>query len=599
MAAKKGWIIFFVIFGLFALMGVTFIFAIRAALDDQPIVKKDTVLKITLAGLISEHFPQDALSREFEDANLQMNDLLGGFAKAKVDDRIPGAFLVIHGLDIGWAKAQEIRQAIIDFKSSGKFVNVFMEGCDEQSYYVACAADAIYLQPNSFVEFNGFASEVPFLKRMFNKLGMEPQVDNIGEYKSAGDILKRETMSDAHREATNALLEDIYDEFVQVVCERRGLGRAAFEALLDRGVYDAEEALSEKLVDDLKYETEVVELMKEKVYTESTNSRDRSLTTMSIQRYAKVPPEEVGLAEGAKIALVYGIGSIVSGDGGVDPLFGRSMGSSQIAEMLQTVRKNTAIKAVVFRVDSPGGSALASDVIWAEIEKLQKEKPVVVSMSDVAASGGYWISMGSDAIVAQPTTITGSIGVVGAIFDMSETYDKLGINWATVKTNPYADFLTDKRPIKEAEWQEFKKQTADIYSTFVTKVAEGRGKTWDEVDGMARGRVWTGKRALELGLVDSLGGLDVALAIAKKKADLSADAATQWVIYPQPKGFVESVMEKFGTRLVRLMRPQLSDWALVESLPGEMKSALQQLAIFQRFRNGEVLAIEPQVPVVR
>lgn len=599
MAAKKGWIAFFVIFGLFMLMGVMFVFGIRAALEDKPIVKKDTVLKMNLAGLIAEHYPQDALSKEFEGANLQLHDILSGLAKAKVDDRIPGIFLVVNNPGIGWAKAQEIRNAIKDFKTSNKFVTVFMESCDEQAYYIACAADAIYLQPNSYVEFNGFASETPFLKRMFNKLGMQPQVENIGEYKSAGDILKRESMSDAHREATEALLQDIYNEFVQVVCERRGLERAAFEALLNRGVYDSEEALAEKLVDELKYETAVEDELKEKVYgAEATDNNTRGLTTISIQRYAKIPAEEVGLAQGSKIALIYGVGTIVSGDGGVDPFFGRSMGSDEIAKMLQTARKNTAVKAVVFRVDSPGGSALASDVIWAEIEKLQKEKPVVISMSDVAASGGYWISMGSDAIVAQPTTITGSIGVVGAIFDLSETYDKLGINWATVKTNPYADILTDKRPLNDDEWKVFKKQTADIYHTFVKKVAEGRGKTWDEIDLIAKGRVWTGKRALEYGLVDSLGGLDAALAIAKKKAGLAAEASTQWLVYPQPKGFLESVIEKVGARVVRMISVP-SDWTLIRNLPNETRLALQQLAVLQRFRNGEALAIEPQAPVVK
>ncbi len=599
MAAKKGWIIFFVIFGLFVLMGVAFIFAIRTALQDKPLVKKDTVLKLTLAGLISEHFPRDAVAREFEGANLQLHDILSGLAKAKVDDRVSGALLVIHTPDIGWAKAQEIRRAILDFKSSGKFVTAFMETCDEQAYYLACAADAIYLQPNSFVEFNGFAAETPFLKRMFNKLGMQPQVENIGEYKSAGDILKRESMSDPHREATTALLQDIYDEFVEVVCARRGLQRPAFEALLNRGLYDSEEALAEKLVDELKYESDLEDLLKEKVFGAPTgDSKTRSVNTIAIQRYNKIPAEEVGLAQGSKIALIYGVGAIVSGDGGVDPFFGRNMGSGEISELLETARKNTAVKAVVLRVDSPGGSALASDVIWAAINKVKKEKPVVVSMSDVAASGGYWISMGSDAIVAQPTTITGSIGVVGTVFDLSKTYDKLGINWATVKTNPYADILTDKRPMSNEEWKVFKTQIADVYHTFVKKAADGRGQTWDEIDRVAKGRVWTGKRALEFGLVDTLGGLEAALAIAKKKVNLAADAPTQWVVYPQPKGFVESLMEKIGARVAK-MTSLPNEWALIRNLPAETKLALQQLAILNRFWNGEILAIESQVPVVK
>jgi protease-4 len=600
MTKKKGWTILLVVVGLFFLLGVMFFLGIRAALEDKPVVKKDTVLKIDLAGLITERFSQDPIGREFEGANLQMDALYKGLKMAKVDERIRGVYLRVSNPGIGWAKAQEIKNALSDFKENGKFVTAFMEYCDEKSYYLSLSADEIYLQPYSFAEFNGFASEIPFFKRALNKLGIEPQVEAIGKYKSAGDILKRDSMSRAHREATQALLDDVYEEFVRTVSEVRGIDRAKFEAALEKGMYQSEEALEMKLVDELTYETAVLDKIKEKIYgKEANNAEDKRVRTISVSRYSKISPEDVGLDKGEKIALVYAIGTIVPGTSGQNPFFGRNMGSQSIVRMLRNVSKNKSIKAVVLRVDSPGGSGIASDEIWAEIEKVKKKKPVIISMSDVAASGGYWISAGSDAIVAQPMTITGSIGVVSALFDLSGTYDKLGIVWETVKKGEHADMPTDKRPLTEEEWQTFKKLSFDFYKVFVQKVADGRGKTWDEIDEIAQGRVWTGVRALQFGLVDSLGGLDAALSIAKEKAGLDPAAPIRWVVYPQPKGLFQSLVERLSVRLAKLWGPSLHQWALIQNLPAETKGLLRQIAVLQRLRHGEVMAIAPFVPEIK
>ncbi|MFQ5865456.1 MAG: signal peptide peptidase SppA [bacterium] len=600
MAKNKGWIILFVVLGLFVLLGAMFILGIRAALQDKPIVKKDSVLKIELAGLISEHYSQDPIGREFEGANLQMHDLYKALKMAKLDDRIRGVYLRVSNPDIGWAKAQEIKNALNEFKEDGKFIIAFMPFCNEKSYYIALSADAIYLQPHSFAEFNGFASEIPFYKRMINKLGMQAQVASVGKYKSAGDIYDRDSMSPAHREATEALLNDVYEEFVQSVCERRSIERAKLEAALNKGIYHSEDALEMRLVDELTYETAVLDEIKAKVYgEEASNDQNRELRTISVNRYAKISAKDVGLGKGDKIALIYAIGTIVPGGSGHDPLFGRNMGSQSVVSMFRSVGKNKSMKAVVLRVDSPGGFGIASDEIWAEIEKVRKKKPVVVSMSDVAASGGYWISMGCDAIVAQPMTITGSIGVVSALFDLSGTYDKVGIVWETVKKGDHADMPTDKRPLTEEEWEIFKKLNHDFYQVFVQKVADGRGKTWDEIHKIAQGRVWTGKRALQFGLVDSLGGLEAALAIAKEKAGLDAEAPTQWVVYPQPKGLFASILQKFSVRLVKLFGPRIQEWAVIQNLPAETKSLLRQISVLRRLRHGEVMAIAPYVPVIK
>jgi protease-4 len=265
---------------------------------------------------------------------------------------------------------------------------------------------------------------------------------------------------------------------------------------------------------------------------------------------------------------------------------------------LRSAKKNKSIKAVVIRVDSPGGSSIASDEIWSEINSVRKTKPVVISMSDVAASGGYWISMDADAIVAQPLTITGSIGVVFTLFDLSGTYDKLGIDWETVKKGTHADMLTDKRAMTAEEWETFKKLTRDIYNVFVQKVADGRNKNWDEIDEIAQGRIWTGAAALNFGLVDSLGGLDVALKIAKEKAGIDLEAQTQWLVYPQPKGLVESVFDRLSIRVASLLARNNHDVALFKTLPPETKSILKRIAVMSRARGGEIMAVAPFIPEI-
>ena len=353
-------------------------------------------------------------------------------------------------------------------------------------------------------------------------------------------------------------------------------------------------------MDELKYETEVLDLIKEKIYGEGTaEDQTKNLRIISISKYAKIPPEEVGLGRGEKIALIYTIGQIVSGHNSYDPLMGRNMGSQSVVKMLKAANNDKRIKSVVLRVDSPGGSGVASDEMWAEIEKVRKNKPVVVSMSDVAASGGYWISMSCDAIVANSTTITGSIGVIGMVFDLSNAYNKLGIKWDTVKKGSHADMLTDKRPMTKEERLTFKKIVNDFYQTFIEKVAKGRGKTLEEVHEIAQGRVWTGVRAKKYGLVDSLGGLDVALSLAKMKAGLSEDTQTQWVIFPKPKGILESVLSRISTRLAKVSLSSSSEWSLIKTLPTDAKAALKEIAVMHRVRAGEVLAIAPYVPQIK
>lgn len=596
---KKGWIILLVSLGVFAIVTTaTIIIGLSAAFDNTPYVHRNTVLKLDLSGLVTEHFARDAFGREFEGASMQLLDILKAFEMAKVDDRISGLYVRVSSLSCGWAKAQEIRHAIMKFRESGKFVHAYIEFCNEKGYFVALASDSIYLQPQSICELDGFASEVPFYKRTLNKIGVEPQVSSIGKYKSGGDIFMRDSMTPEHREETEVLLEDVFDTFVTAVCDVRGIEPAVLQALLDDGLYQSEEVAGHDLVDDIKYETDVIAGLKRKVYGESADLQDRHLNMMNVERYAKVPFSEVGLSGENEIALIYAVGTILPGGSGYSPMAGRTLGSASIQSLLAAAGENAEIKAVVLRIDSPGGSGLASDEIWAEIEELRKQKPVVVSMSDVAASGGYLISTHADAVVAQPLSITGSIGVYSTLFDLSGTYDKLGVVWESVKKGRYSDSFTDKRPMTEVEWQRLRKLNEDFYQFFVQKVADGRGKSWDEVHEVAQGRVWMGERAFAHGLVDTLGGIETALAVAKEKAGLDPSAFVNVVVYPRPRSFLESLISRLEVKASRLVLASREELSLIQELPEDAMMILRQLAASAKVRNGEVMLLSPFIPSI-
>ncbi len=597
MAVKRGWVIFFVfIFSFFAFMSLMFVLGLRALFENQPIVRNNSVLNLTLAGQVTEQYPGDAFAREFEGSALQMHDIRQALTLAQRDDRIHGLFLRVFYPGLGWAMAKEIKEEIELFKKSGKFAVAYVDYCDEKSYYIALSADEIYLQPQARAEFNGFAAEIPFVKRLFTKVGLQPQVHNVGKYKSAGDMYKRESMTAAHRKETEMLLGDIQQEFVSAVCEQREITENALLALMADGIYSSEKILENELVDGLKYESEVLDVIREKVYGRQTSKK---FNLVNVGQYANMEPYEVGVTGGRKIALIYAIGTIMPGYSGHDAMNGRILGAQSISGMLREAIYDKDIEAVVLRVDSPGGSGLASDEIWAAIEKVREAKPVIISMGDVAASGGYWIAMNADAIVAQPMTFTGSIGVVSTIFNLSGTYDKLGIDWSTVKTNQHADMLTDKRALTPTEWRKFKESGEDFYDFFITKVSSARDKSYEEINEVAQGRVWTGKRAYEIGLVDTLGSLNVALGIAKDKAGIEPEEKTEWVVYPQPKGLWESIIEKFNMTAARMLSTQNPDIALLKSLPVEAKIALRELTLLSKIRSGEILAVAPFVPTVR
>jgi len=600
MSGRKILLTLLIVVGLVMLTSTVFIWGVKSALESKPVIHDNSVLRVVLSGAITERESEDAFSREFEGANGQLHEIRKALRMAAVDERIRGVYLRLSGPELGWAKAQALFRLLTEFKRSGKFVTAFIDYCDEISYYIAMAADRIYAQPYAFAAMNGFAAQAPFVKNAFDKLGIRAEVVNIGKYKSAGDLYKRASMSAAQREALEALLADITQNFVDSVSAVRGIDAGEFRELLNQGIFQVDGLAGAGLIDELKYESEVLELIKAEVYGEDDKHvQGRPLNMVGVGNYARISPEEVGLGGREQIALIYAVGAIMPGQSGHAPLSGRTLGSQSIIRMLQAARDNRKVRAVVLRVDSPGGSGQASDAIWAAVESVRKKKPVVVSMSDVAASGGYWIAMQADAIVCEPLTITGSIGVVSTLFDLSGAYDKLGINWETVKTAPLADFPTDKRPLTSSEWQQFKQMNRDFYQVFVQKVADSRGKSWDDIHAVAQGRIWSGERALRYGLVDTLGGVETALALAKEKAGIDAQTKIRWRVYPAPKGLLQSAIERLGVRMARSWQSNQETALTLRSLPEAARTALRLIGVAGFLPKGDVLALATDLPVIR
>jgi len=487
--------------------------------------RKNNLLKMRLAGDI----PEENRSGAFLAKKRTLFQVLNQIQKAREDKTISGLILRIDNLAIGWAKVQELRDALYDFKSSAKKIYVFMESGGNKEYYLATLADKIIMLPTGDLNFTGLAAEVTFYKKTLDKLGVVADLEHIGDYKNASDLLTRESMSDAHREVVNSVLDDIYSQILQDIAQARNLTVEEVKDKINQGPYTALEAKKTGLVDELAFYDEVKEIAEEK--------ENKNFLTLSENRYSKQTEWGYSWFIPPKIALIYATGEIVSGRSGRDFLFGNTMGSETIADAIKKAREDNKIKAVVLRVDSPGGSGIASDVIWRELVLTKRKKPLIVSMSDVAASGGYFIACPGDYILAQPGTITGSIGVISGKVSLQGLYQKIGFSKEIVKRGAHADFYTTTRTFSDEEREIVRRQIKQFYSDFVDKVASGRKLPFAYVDGIAQGRVWTGNQALQNKLVDEFGGINLALALAKEKAGIPDESAVQIVTLPRYRRF--------------------------------------------------------------
>ncbi len=521
-------------------------------------------------------FPEESLFELggpfFGYQSLTFRDLLGAISRAKEDARIEKLFLRVRSTGLGWAHAAELRDHLLEFKSSGKSLVAFVEYGANRDYFLASAADEIFLHPRTVLDLRGVRAEALFLRRALDKLGIEPEFERFADYKDAPDLFLRDGMSPESREALTGLVATVYGSLVSALVESRGMEREQAASLIARGPFTAEEALELDLVDGLHYVDEV----KKKAAPQGKGE----LTTVSVADYLRAPGVPSFGAK-ARIAVIYGIGAIVGGESTEDAVFGRVMGSDTIAEAFETVREDESIDAVVFRIDSPGGSEVASDVIWREAALTREKKPVVVSMADVAASGGYWIATASDAIVAEPTTITGSIGIYAGKFNLAGLFDKIGVAADGVESSTNAGFFSGSRSFTPEERERLRRILESGYRAFLARVAESRKKTTDEVHAVAQGRVWSGRDAKELGLVDELGGLKRALEIAKEKAGFAADARVELRIFPRKKPLFEYLLANFAAGSRRSL-------ALVDPREALARSPMLRLAA-----DGAVLALMP------
>ncbi len=480
---------------------------------------------------------------------LGLNEILESIHKAKEDDKIEGIFLDLSVVPSGWSTLDEIRQAIEDFRQAGKFVIAYGEMYMQRAYYLGSVADELYLHPEGGIDFRGINSELFFLKNMLDRLGIDPQVIRHGEYKSAGEPLFREDMSPENREQTLSFISSIWDNVVADIARSRGhdirhLNHVA-DHLLTR---NAQLATEYGMIDGVAYRDEIYHILRERLGLEE----DDDIPLVSLSEYGKapLPKSMVSPRSKNKIAIVYASGNIVSGQGS-----DRVIGSDRIAKALREARLDDDVKAIVFRINSPGGSALASDVILREVALAAEVKPVVASMGDVAASGGYYIACAADYIVAGPATITGSIGVFGMVPNMQDFFnEKIGITFDNVQTNRLADMGSIIKPLTREQREIIEEGIGQVYDTFIAHVAEGRNITPELADELGRGRVWSGAEARELGLVDGFGGLQYAIEKAVELAELE-DYRT--VDYPTRKEFLEQLMESFGGVEERILERRL------------------------------------------
>jgi protease-4 len=550
-----------------------------------PSVPDHSTLILRIGGELAESPPNDVFGQVTGGARVEtVRSYVDALRRAKDDARIESVLIMPTPFASPfWGKVQEIRDAVVDFKKSGKRISAYLEYAGEREYYLASAADRIYLMPTSGLDVAGVATYEVFLKGTLDKIGAQADFEKIGDYKTAPNQLTQTTFTPAHREMTESLTRDMYDQLVRGIAETRKKSVEEVRALIDQGPFLAEHALKAGLVDTLAYEDQL-----------DDHGAVSKSGTVEGERYGRA--RAASTPYGApRVAVVYVTGVINSGDGGYDPLNGEVTGSMRLVKAIRAARADDLVRAIVVRIDSPGGSSIASDVIWRELTVTKNEKPerpVVASMSDLAASGGYYVAMAAPSIVAQPGTLTGSIGIYGGKFVTGGTYEKLGAHIEGVTIGRNAGLESPQRPFNESERQKLREQIGSFYKGFVEKVAAARKLPVARVDQLAQGRVWTGAQAQQHGLVDALGGLDRAIAMAKDRAGIPADTQVEVVTYPPRRTLAEMLIEELtGEGSDRQLDAMVS---LVGGMRTAERRALGLLTAPARlFNPGEPLALMP------
>jgi protease-4 len=577
----------FLLFVLVVVIGIVLIFS--ALRGREPVVRDNSVLTLKVEGELPDYVPDTLANRIFGNDDLSMTTLLEQLRKAKVDKRINGVLLEINMLGAGWGKAEELRGAIADFRASGKPIYAYIEVGMNKEYYVATACERVYVSPSGDLFINGFAAEVMFFRGSLDKLGVYPDVFQIGKYKNAPDQFTRKEMTKEHREVINSILDDLFKRFVNTVAETRKKSTDEVLALIDNAPLGAQDALKAGLIDGANYRDEVENELKKRLGYKDEDE----LRITKAEVYRQVEPESVGLNRGERIAVIYASGEIWSGKSESSAMGGQSVGSDTMVKAIGDAARDKTIKAIVLRVDSPGGVHYASDAIWHAVEVAKQKKPVVVSMGDLGASGGYYIACNANKIIAEPSTFTGSIGIFAGKPVMKGLYDWLGITNEYVLRGKNAGMFreTEKFSAEERARLESIVKTK-YYDEFLPKVAKGRGRDPEYIDSVGQGRVWTGAQAKEKGLIDDFGGLDKAVEVARELAGIPADKGVRRVILPYPRSFFDGL---FGTDdadasiHVRLQQQR----AAFTALPEDARRTLQYAAMLDRMKRGEIMALMP------
>ncbi|MFQ5512017.1 MAG: signal peptide peptidase SppA [Candidatus Krumholzibacteriia bacterium] len=553
-----------------SLLAIVFLFVViigAAALKgrEKPKVKDGSYLVVDIYGEILPYNPPDDLVAEvFGGEPETLQRILGNLEKAALDDRIKGVIMKVSSSNtLGYASMEEIRHRIHAVRDAGKKVFAYADNLDRKGLFLASACDSIFMPPTSELFFAGFGLTRSYVRGTLDKLGIEPNIHKIDEYKSAAELVLRKDMSPEAREMINWIYDDFWDVQMQALSDERGIPRERLVELMDYALFIAHEARDAGLIDKVMYWDEIE--------TALMDEDDDKLRTVSQGTYAKVERKSLGLHGKKKIAVVHAHGTIGGRESHVDPMLGIMMGHASMARELRRVRADDDVAAVVFRVASPGGESLASDLISREIERLAEEKPVVVSMVDVAASGGYSISYRATKIVADPLTITGSIGSISGKFNMSGLYNKLGVTFDFVGRGPNGFLWNPYRNFTPAQRERFEENHWQGFNIWLEDIAEERGIRLEALQKLAMGRVWTGRQALDNGLIDELGGLDRAIELARELAELPADEGVTVVDYPKKKGILEMISSGGGPHAA--MR-----WVLYRFIRHDLAQSLEILS---------------------
>jgi len=535
--------------GMFTTVGVLMVLLTAAAVivalvyvkEEGPGIPEKVILEANFEKGIVEYVPGDAVIGMLQERRATVRDTIEAIELASRDSRVLGLVARIGAANMGLGRIQELRDAVSSFRKAGKpavaYAHTFGEfGPGNGAYYLATAFEQIYIQPSGDVGLTGLMYRSPFVLGALEKLGITPRMDHRGQYKTAMNTFTERGFTEAHRESVVSMMQSHFSQLTKGIAEGRGIPEDEVRAIIDRGPFSAEEALHAKLVDGLAYRDEVYDKMKERAGAEAQ--------FLALNKYGQRVRDEDD-SEGETVALIYGVGNVQRGKSGSSPMSDSSMGADTLVAAFRSAIEDKDVRAILFRVDSPGGSYVASDTIWRETTRARKaHKPIVVSMGDLAASGGYFVSAAADKIVAQPGTLTGSIGVFAGKPILSELWEKIGVSWGEAHTSKHAGFWSENQDYSPEEWAQFQGWLDRVYKDFTSKVAEGRKLPLEKVLEIAQGRVWTGEEAKALGLVDALGGFPEALRLAKQEAGISPEAKIRLKLFPRKKKLLESLKEK-------------------------------------------------------